>query len=148
MNNEVITLIQNHFSYMMLCAIRYHLCNLKNVKTPREECFFQLQRSRSLCVQQLYIPHYVLQPCLCLKIALKKIKQIDKNTYVEENKENKSILIQFFSLIFFLSIKHMLLKLDLKKYSQVKYDKQIHPLQLHFTPTSSSWTLQLLSSLQ
>ena len=27
-------------TYVMFCAILYHLYNLKNVKTPMEECYF------------------------------------------------------------------------------------------------------------
>ena len=26
--------------YLMRCTIRYHLYNLKNLKTPLEECYF------------------------------------------------------------------------------------------------------------
>ena len=29
---------KSHRTYVVRCAIWYHLCNLKNVKTPIEEC--------------------------------------------------------------------------------------------------------------
>ena len=38
-DNSLFTIVVMVFIYETLCAIRYHLHNLKNVKTAMEECY-------------------------------------------------------------------------------------------------------------